>query len=465
MAALAALLLGHAGASSQRAEAIRPGAIIPIVVTRGEPDQSYALYLPSAYDPGRKWPALYAFDPAARGQRPLECFREAAEKHGYVLAASNVSRNGPIAPALRAGVAMMRDTLQRFAIDEGRLYVTGFSGGARVASAMGLLQKGRVAGVIGCGGGFPVGEQPNAETPFGFCGAVGNEDFNWVEMNRLDRTFASLGKAHRLLRFPGGHTWPPPDAAMAAIEWLELEAMRAGGRPKDAALVGGWLQRDLARARNEEARGGLYEAWLEYLDLAVAYRGLADVQPLEARAAALQGQEAVKRAAKREREGEQREVLQRNEIERYIGQLLDAEQQVDATRNLHGLLDVLERRARNDKTPSERLLARRLLEFANITAYYAGEPLFDSGDYGSATVYFELQAVLHPESAGVHYRIALAHGRAGNRNKALDALKNAADRGFSDAASIEQEPGFERLRNDPRYLRVLEVVRANKATR
>jgi len=251
---------------------------------------------------------------------------------------------------------------------------------------------------------------------------------------------------------------------MAAVEWLELEAMRAGARPKDAALVGSWLQRDLDRASNEEARGALHEAWLGYSDLAATYRGLADVQPLEARAAALQGQEAVKREIKHERDGEQRELRQRVEIARYIDQISDFEQQVDATRNLYGLIDQLRRGERNARTPSERLVARRLLEFANITAYYAGEPLFDSGEYRSALAYFELQAALHPESAAVHYRIAVTHGRARNTKKALEALKNAAEKGFSDAARIDQEPGFEPLRNDARYQRVLEAVRANKKT-
>ncbi len=199
--------------------------------------------------------------------------------------------------------------------------------------------------------------------------------------------------------------------------------------------------------------------------LAATYRGLAEVQPLEARAAALQGQEAVKREIKRERDGEQRELRQRLEIERYIGQLSDLEQQVDATRNLYGLIDLLERGKRSARTPSERLVSLRLLEFANITAYYAGEPLFESGEYRSAVPYFELQAVLHPESAAVHYRIAVTYGRARNAKKALEALENAAKRGFSDAARIDQEPGFEPLRKDVRYQRVLELVRTNKTTR
>ena len=130
--------------------------------------------------------------------------------------------------------------------------------------------------------------------------------------------------------------------------------------------------------------------------------------------------------------------------------------------NLYALINVLKRNEQRARTPSERLLARRLIEHASITAYYAGQPLFDSGEYRSALSYFQIQAAIHPESSAIQYRIAVTCGRAGDRKNALEALKNAADKGFSDIARIEQETGFEKLRNDPRYGQILEVVRKNK---
>jgi hypothetical protein len=249
---------------------------------------------------------------------------------------------------------------------------------------------------------------------------------------------------------------------MAAVEWLELQAMKAGTRPKDAALIEGWLQQDLSQAKDEENRGTLFEAWLSYSDLATTFRGLIDVQPFETRAAALQNQEVVKKQIRREREAEDLEIRRQVEIARYVGQMSDTEQQADAERNLYALINALKRDAQRARTPLEQLLARRLLEHANITAYYAGSALFESGKYGSALSYFQIQAAIHPESSGIQYRIAVTCARAGGTKNALEALKNAADKGFSDIARIEQETGFEKLRNDPRYGPILEVVRQNK---
>jgi hypothetical protein len=45
-------------------------------------------------------------------------------------------------------------------------------------------------------------------------------------MRLLDRKLTS---PHHLAVFSGGHTLPPDDVALEAIEWLELQAMKTGG--------------------------------------------------------------------------------------------------------------------------------------------------------------------------------------------------------------------------------------------
>ena len=52
------------------AQDIPRGEIVDRVVSRDDDAQSYALYLPSSYDPAGTWPVIYCFDPAARGRDP-----------------------------------------------------------------------------------------------------------------------------------------------------------------------------------------------------------------------------------------------------------------------------------------------------------------------------------------------------------------------------------------------------------
>ena len=70
------------------------GETIPDVRCADDALQGYALYLPSCYTADREWPVIFAFDPGGRGLNPVERYKKAAEKYGYIVAGSNNSRNG-----------------------------------------------------------------------------------------------------------------------------------------------------------------------------------------------------------------------------------------------------------------------------------------------------------------------------------------------------------------------------------
>ena len=81
-------------------------------------------------------------------------------------------------------------------------------------------------------------------------GSAGTDDFNHLEMYQLDRRMTS---AHRVLYFEGGHTWLPAELATQAVEWMELQAMKSGLRPRDAAQLDAWFA---ARAERMDATQG-----------------------------------------------------------------------------------------------------------------------------------------------------------------------------------------------------------------
>ena len=214
---LMVLLLAHSAALAiTQTESIPRGQVVERVVALNDASQSYALYLPSNYTPNRKWPVLYAFDPGARGRVPVERFKEAAEKYGWIVIGSNNSRNGPWELAITAWNAMQTDSHQRFAIDDERLYATGFSGGARVAVGIAIACK-CLAGVIPNGAGFPINVSPTLEMHFAYFGAAGIDDFNYAELRNLEEPLTKAGISHRIQTFDGRHEWPPVSVAIAAV--------------------------------------------------------------------------------------------------------------------------------------------------------------------------------------------------------------------------------------------------------
>src|SRR5262249_4610464 len=148
------------------------------------PLQTYALYIPSQYSATLKWPVVFIFDPLARGQLALQQFQHAAETNGFIVAASNNSRNGPWQPQLDAADAMLDDTQRRFSLHLKRIYFAGLSGGARVSARLAQLCN-CAAGVLLSGAGFPIGSAPSHDSAFAVFSAVGNADFNYPEILRL----------------------------------------------------------------------------------------------------------------------------------------------------------------------------------------------------------------------------------------------------------------------------------------
>jgi len=179
----AAVLFAALRASVAAAQDLPRGQIVDEVKCAGDPSQSYALYLPSSYSPNRSWSLLVGFHPAARGRAIVETYRAAAEQYGFIVAGSNNSRNGPWQVSGASAQAMSADLGQRFAIDEKRFYLTGLSGGARVALQFALANK-VIAGVIASSAGYP-DSQPRKTLPFALFGTAGTEDFNYIEMRLL----------------------------------------------------------------------------------------------------------------------------------------------------------------------------------------------------------------------------------------------------------------------------------------
>ncbi len=215
------LLLLLAALPAAADEAWQLGQVIDPVISLQDPAQSYALYLPSNYATGRRWPIMFCFDPGGRGAIPVALFRAAAEKYGWILIASNNSRNGPWKDVYEAAGAVWDDAHARLRIDDSRVYAAGFSGGARVACGLARLLNIRPAGVIGCGGGLPEWLAPADMAGIPWFGTVGRKDFNYGEMKELEKELLHLGFPCRLSVFPGKHSWPPSELAMAAVTWME----------------------------------------------------------------------------------------------------------------------------------------------------------------------------------------------------------------------------------------------------
>ena len=128
------VLLSCSGTHSNKTKDIpelEKGKVIGSVACIKNVSHTYALYLPSKYSSDKKYPVIICFDSHGSGVKPVELFKEQAEKYGYILVGSNVSKNGvPLQTTFEHYDILLDDVTTRFNIDKSRIYTCGFSGGA-----------------------------------------------------------------------------------------------------------------------------------------------------------------------------------------------------------------------------------------------------------------------------------------------------------------------------------------------
>lgn len=446
------------------AQDFSPGKITDPVQCLDHPDQSYALYLPSNYNPAKKWPILYCFDADAEGKNFLERFREGAEKYGWIVVSSNNAKSDdPTAPNMQAMTAMWEDSHRRLPIDEKRSYATGFSGGARVACDMGYRYRGAVAGVIGCGAGFPQDHLPEAGTPFSYFATIGERDFNFYELRALAAKLTQLELPFRIRSFDGGHQWPPASLGTEAIRWMEIQAMKKNLRSKDAAIVQEAHDQLLKEATEQEKAGHAYEAAELYSEIASDSEGFLPVQDEQQKAQQLKTSAAYAAATEQYKRWDR----QAADLEVKLGSVirsLHTSSRVPSADAVMAFLDIPALKAKQaDKSdPAEARNAQRLLDkIGGQTGFYLPRTFLEMGDYPRAAVVLSVAVTVHPDWAWDWYALGKAYCQMDQKQKALDALKTAVDAGFDDPDAMESNVDLRPLKDEKDFHKFVSRAREN----
>jgi predicted esterase len=450
------------------AQEFAPGTLVERIVCLRDAGQSYALYLPSSFDPAETWPVLFLFDSGARGPLAVEAFREAAETYGWILIGSNNSRNGPQRDNGLAAQAVWADALTRLPLDGRRTYASGFSGGARVASAFPEFIGRTIAGVIGCGAGLASGIEPGGLKAAAYFGLAGLADFNYGEMKGLDRALDPAGVPHRFLFFEGSHDWPDPASVSRALGWMEVMAMKLGVRPKDQALAAAVVGVELGEARTLDGDGRVFWA-VERLEAAAHLAealGLADTGDLAARIEGLKARKEFGQFLEAERARDRKEADFRTGFGQAFGAVEDPETggppAVPKVLQEMGI-SFLRKDAKAARTVEERSLASRLLFEFSFAAQTRAAALFDARDLSRAAVYWDLAIAACetglPREKGLYFNRACVAAASGDRRTALKCLSSAVDKGFADLGLLERAGELDSIRDTAGFREIVERVR------
>jgi dienelactone hydrolase len=435
-----------------------PGHIVEVACT-SDHTQTYALYLPSSYTSEKRWPILYFFDPAGRGNRPLVLYRQLAEDYGFIFAGSNNSRNFSSDQAASLN-AIWADTHAHLALDERRTYASGFSGGARVAGAMALgCPQCRITGVIAQGAGYPSGRGDSNDRLLYYF-AVGNRDFNWPEIVTIRRQREDRGQTYRVNVFTGSHQWAPPEVMRDAIEWFLLKAMQQGTMPRESPFIEKLFQQALAEA---EAAGNSKDPLAQlraYRLLVSDFNGLKDVTQSVNRLASLKRSTDLKQALDRE----QTEVREQFTLEREVSPKL--REFTDGTAPDPNALRLaivqsmsgLKNRAAHARDDRKRLIYARAFDDLRVQAMENGQQELEQRHFLKAEACFELVAEISDDS-WPFLLLAQTHASRDNNQLAVRDLREAVRRGFRDPDLLETDPRLQVLKSDRGFQELLAELR------
>ncbi len=222
---------------AQDKQLLQTGIIIDSVKVASNPTESYAIYFPKKYDAKTPLALVFIFEPAARGKIGIEPFILAAETYNYILVCSNTLKNGSTQNNISIANRLFDDVLQNYAVDTSQLYISGFSGGARLASYFGI-STGVFQGVIACGASFTGTDKfiPPSNN-FSYVGMVGDKDMNYQEMIKNKEWLDKSRIVNTLFVSHEDHVWPKQSEMLRAFDWLEIQAYRKNLRPKNDTII------------------------------------------------------------------------------------------------------------------------------------------------------------------------------------------------------------------------------------
>jgi dienelactone hydrolase len=427
------------------------GQFLENIICKHDTSQSYALYLPSGYSPEKAYPVVFAFDPHGTGKLPVSNYKELAEKYKFILAGSNNSKNGvPWDDIQKIANTFFADVQVRCNVNSQRIYLLGFSGGARIANSI-TINNGSITGAICCGAAAPASATTNPRSNYFFMAITGNADFNYTEIRKYDKVdLAGHPVKHALLVFDGKHEWPPLATMNEAFLWMELNEMRKNASYKNDSLVSNAILAASTQLETNLKKKQMLEAYDCCRKTINFYDGLTDLTLFFDTYKKLQSNEEIDNALKKEEaEWKQEEILK--------NQYREAVQTNDYT---WWQKDIQAVNAKIKNGPkNEALIYKRVLGYLSLMMYIQTIEFIKQSNTSAAVYFDKLYLLVDPTNSEAHYLAAELNAMQGNQEGAITYLKSAVKNGYADKTRLQNDKAFEKIKLTANFHDVLEEIK------
>lgn len=336
---------------------------------------------------------------------------------------------------------MFNDSKQKLAIDTTRIYLVGFSGGARIAC--GIAQSfGNINSVIACSAGFPF---QNTVPGFNFIGITVSKDMNYLEMKKLNDNLEKINAPCQFIVGDGKHEWPSENLMAEAMNMLELYAMKNKLTPVNIRFVSifkidDWKYiEELVHTNNIDS---LIKASSILKRKISILTDLTDVTELKALYNEINQKAEVQAYLKEQSALEVYENQKQQEFqaawESKTGEWWNAE-----IKKLN--------EAENNKSNLQKNLAKRLSGYISLSCYSYSFRALSTQNWKLAETFTNIYRKVDPENPDSYYASACLYANINKKNDAILMLSEAIKYGYKDKNKLQADPMLNSLHGMPDF--------------
>lgn len=406
------------------------GVVMKNIICKNSPQVSFALYIPGNSE-SQTLPVIYFFDPHADGQLPLNKYKSLADSFHFILVGSNNSKNGnDWQTAENIYTTLSADTKQRLNINENRIYVCGFSGGAKVASYIALNHP-EVKGVIVTGAGLPDGK-PVSNFNFSYTMLAGNGDMNMTDLAALNNQFDKTQTRHRIIFFDGKHEWPSETIMAKAFQGLQLDAMQEQLIPINEKFISSFSKQQQQIVNDNIAANKLLDADNVYNYSANMLQGLQGGEWFKTKQIAF-----TKTKSYQDQLTKQKTIFSAEEKQKEVFNQMFQQGDINYWAKTINSLNAASKQKSDEVAMNQRLLAYLSLAFYSIS-----NNLINNNQNEQAKYFVDLYKLADPSNSEAWYFSAVTNARNNNAAETMANLEKAVQCGFNDKQRLINQPEF-----------------------
>ena len=389
-----------------------------------DPKNTYEVYVPERENADEKLPLLVIIDAHGNGKFALDKFKQGAIQYPAIIIASNLVKNG-FEGYEGAIQTLIEDVRQKYPVGK-TVFMTGFSGGARMALGYALTH--RQDGLILCGALANSDQIKALRCPV--ISISGMDDFNFIETAQYLFQEQSTPENLKIELTNASHNWPESPLLANALGFLRLSCQSADipSQPKSQLMM--YCQYQQSRIDSLRQQG-------DFLKALLVARNMSSTEPFNSDKTFATNCNALKTNPDY--------LNQLNRLEKCLNFEISARQPyLDAFRTKDMLwwkneIQTTEEKIKTEQDPYTKDTYLRIKGFLGIASYSLCKQAIKEQNAEALNTILPIYRMLEPENPDMFYFSSFPYLWKGNNVAALSMIKRAIKAGFSDMGQLKKD--------------------------